>query len=188
MAEEKKDSCLNCKYFSDGLSEKGYCKLYHHNITMPERICSRFEKKEEKQTVLQSNECKDCCTKTAQNRTLFNYKDNNRLTYFIGVVCSFILIVTLLLVDIAFAVELHPHKIALPVKIGTLSVVMAFFLFFAWHTLMLLRKYRWMYILYLIVSLVLVLLIFLDFGNVWLTLNSWLNGIIDYVFYELHMG
>ena len=52
---------------------------------------------------------------------------------------------------------------------------------------MLLRKYRWMYILYLIGSLVLVLLIFLDFGNVWLTLNSWLNGIIDYIFYELHM-
>ena len=119
--------------------------------------------------------------------TLFNYKNNNRLTYFIGIVSSFILIVTLLLVDIVFAVELHPHKIALPVKIGTLSVVMAFFLFFAWHTLMLLRKYRWMYIIYLIVSLVLVLLIFLDFGNVWLTLNSWLNGIIDYVFYELHM-
>lgn len=43
-----KNSCENCKYFSDGLSEKGYCKLYHHNLTEPERICSRFEQKKEK--------------------------------------------------------------------------------------------------------------------------------------------
>lgn len=48
MADENKNSCENCKYFSDGLSEKGYCKLYHHNLTEPERICSRFEQKEEK--------------------------------------------------------------------------------------------------------------------------------------------
>lgn len=152
---------------------------------MPERICSRFEKKEEKQTVLQS---RDCYSRTTQDKAQFNYRYNKQLSYFIGIVCSFILIVALLLVDIVFAVELHPHKIALPVKIGTLSVVAAIFLFFAWHTLMLLRKYRWMFIPYLIVSLGLVLLVSLDFGNVWLTLNSWLNGIIDYIFYELHMG
>ncbi len=188
MAEEKKNSCVNCKYFSDGLGEKGYCKLYHHNIMIQERICSRFEKKEENQTVLQSKGSKDHYTKAVPDKAQFKYKYNKRLSYFIGIVCSFIFIVALLLVDIVFAVELHPHKIPLPVKIGTLSVVLAVFLFFAWHTLMLLRKYRWIFIPYLIISLGLVLLVSFDFGNVWITLNSWLNGIIDFIFYDLHMG
>ena len=185
MAEENKGSCENCKYFSDGLSENGYCKLYHHNIIIPERICSRFEEKEEKQAVLQSNYSYE---ETAQDKAQFKYKYNRRLSYFIGIVCSFILIVALLLVDIVFAVELHPHEISLPVKIGTLSVVAAIFLFFSWHTLMLLRRYRWMVVPYFILAVSLIVLIFLDFGKVWLTLNNWLNGIIDYIFYDLHMG
>ncbi len=185
MAEEKNVSCENCKYFSDGLSEKGYCKLYHHNITAPERICSRFEQKEEKQAVSHIGES---VIMTLPDNARLKYKYNRRLTYFIGIVCSFILIVALLLIDIVFAVELHPHRISLPVKIGTLSVVMAFFLFFSWHTLMLLRKYRWMVVPYLIVSLGLICLVLFDFGNVWITLNNWLNGIIDYIFYGLHIG
>lgn len=185
MAEENKSSCKDCTYYSDGLSENGYCKLYHHNINMPERICSRFEKKEEKQTVSQSS---DCYKKSARDKAQFKYKYNRRLSYFIGIVCSFILIVVLLLVDIVFAVELHPHSISLPVKIGTLSVVMAIFLFFSWHTLMLLRRYRWMVIPYFILAVSLVVLVSLDFGKVWLTLNNLLNGIIDYIFYDLHRG
>lgn len=186
MAEEKKVSCENCKYFSDGLSESGYCKLYHHNITMPERICSRFEQKEEKKQTVSHTEVSS--TKPELDKAQLKYKYNRRLSYFIGIVCSFILIVALLLVDIVFAVELHPHSISLPVKIGTLSVVMAIFLFFSWHTLMLLRKYRWMVVPYFIVALGLVCLVTFDFGNVWITLNNWLNGIIDYIFYDLHMG
>ena len=122
MAEENKSSCENCKYFSDGLSEKGYCKLYHHNITVPERICSRFEEKEEKKTFSHTEES---FAKAVPEKAQFKYKYSKRLSYFIGIVSAFILSIALLLVDIVFAVELHPHSIPLPAKIGTLAVVLA---------------------------------------------------------------
>ena len=116
MADENKNSCENCKYFSDGLSEKGYCKLYHHNLTEPERICSRFEQKEEKR---KDSPIEADYTKNAPETGQLKYKNNKRLLYLIGIVSIFILSIALLLVDIVFAVELHPHLIPLPVKIGT---------------------------------------------------------------------
>ena len=185
MAEENKSSCENCKYFSDGLSEKGYCKLYHHNITVPERICSRFEQKEEKQTVPHIDESNK---NTVYQKAQFKYKYNKRLSYFIGVVSAFVLSIAVLLVDIVFAVELHPHAISLPVKIGTLAVVLAMFLFFVWHNMMLLRKYRWMVVPYFILALLIIILVAFDFGKVWLTLNNWLNKIINYIFYGFHIA
>ena len=184
MSELNNESCEKCKYFSSGLSEKGYCKLYHHNISEPERICSRFEKKDEKPLISRQ----ECETKKALNISEFKYKYTRRLGYLIGIVCAFIMIVALLLVDIVFAVELHPHSIPLPVKMGTHAVVLSMFLFFTWHTMMLLRKYRWVAIPYFIISTLLVLIVIFDFSNVWLTLNNWLNRIIDYIFYDLHNG
>ena len=112
---------------------------------------------------------------------------NKRLLYLIGIVSIFILSIALLLVDIVFAVELQPHLIPLPVKIGTLAVVLAVYLFFVWHNMMLLRKYRWTAVLYFILALPVIVLVIFDFGNVWITLNNWLNGIIDYIFYDMHM-
>lgn len=185
MAEENKSSCKNCKYFSDGLSEKGYCKLYHHNITVPERICSRFEKKEEKQTVPHIDES---YKNTAYQKAQFKYKYNKRLLYLIGIVSAFVLSIAVLLVDIVFAVELHPHAIPMPVKIGTLAVVLAMFLLFVWHNMMLLRKYRWMAVPFFILAVLIIILVAFDFGKVWLTLNNWLNRIIDYVFYGFHIA
>lgn len=184
MADENKNSCENCKYFSDGLSEKGYCKLYHHKLTEPERICSRFEQKEEKRKD-SPNEAD--YTKNAPETGRLKYKNNKRLLYLIGIVSIFVLSIALLLVDIVFAVELYPHLIPLPVKIGTLAVVLAVYLFFVWHNMMLLRKYRWTAVLYFILALAVIVLVIFDFGNVWITLNNWLNGIIDYIFYNMHM-
>ena len=97
MADENKNSCENCKYFSDGLSEKGYCKLYHHNLTEPERICSRFEQKEEKRKD-SPNEAD--YTKNAPETGRLKYKNNKRLLYLIGIVSIFVLSIALLLVDI----------------------------------------------------------------------------------------
>lgn len=187
MAEDSKAVCENCIYFSHGLSEKGYCKLYHHNIRVPERVCSRYEPKQKNDTETKLNDAK-INKQTPKGLKKSNNQYIRRLTYSVGIVCSFIMIVALLLIDIVFAVELHPHPIALPVKIGTLSVVLALFLFLSWHTLMLLRKHRWFYIIYLIISMALVLLVILDFDNVWLRLSNSLNDVIEYIFYGLHKG
>lgn len=183
MAEDNKKTCSDCEYFSEGLGEKGYCKLYHHNISIPERVCSRFEKKQEK---TQLPKRKACYTEITQKKSQFKYKYNRRLSYLIGIISAFVLVIALLLVDIVFAVELFPHEIPLPAKIGTLAVVLAMFILFTWQTMVLLRKHRWVFVPYLILALALILLVLIDFGNVWLTLNNWLNKIIDYIFYELH--
>ncbi len=180
MAEENKAVCKDCEYFSSGLSENGYCKLYHHNLSMPERICSRFEpKKNIKRTSPIRNTPSDLKIKSTYGQ---------HLSYTIGVVSSIVMILALLLIDIVFAVELFPHPIPFPAKIGALAVVFSGFLLVSWHTLVILRKNRWLYIPYLIISIAVLSLVVFDFGNVWLKLNGVLNRIIEYIFYDIHNG
>lgn len=178
MAEENRRVCESCKYFSHGLSENGYCRLYHHNLSMPERICSRYEPKQENA----ANKTTD--TEAFKPKIKSTYR--RHLSYSIGVVSSIIIIIAALLIDVVFAVELFQHPIALPVKIGTLAVVISGFLIFLWHILTLLRRNRWLYIPYMLVSVSIILLVLFDFGNMWIKLNGALNIIIDFIFYDIH--
>lgn len=180
MAEEIKAVCKDCEYFSSGLSENGYCKLYHHNLSMPERICSRYEpkKKTEKTSPVRNV--------TPELKIKSTYRQH--LSYTIGVISSIVMILTLLLIDIVFAVELFLHPMSFPVKIGTLAVVFSGFLLVSWQTLVNLRKNRWLYIPYLIISIAVLIFMIFDFDNVWLRLNDVLNRIIEYVFYDIHNG
>lgn len=42
-------SCHDCKHFTDSIGQNGYCLLYRHNITTPDK-CSKYEYIDIKQT------------------------------------------------------------------------------------------------------------------------------------------
>lgn len=44
------NSCPDCKYYTDTIGEKGYCRLYRHKISTPEVMCPKFEHKEVEST------------------------------------------------------------------------------------------------------------------------------------------
>ncbi len=182
MAEENKNTCYDCEYFTDGIGKNGYCSLYRHNISLPEKICSKFEKKKKDQTVLRN---KESFSEEASRKSEFKYKYDRHLSYFIGIISAFVLVIAFLIFDILFVAELHSHMLPLPVKLGSIAVLTAVFLIYSWQLFMFLRKFRWAFIPYLIIAITLILLIVLDFGNVWLTVNNRICKIIEYVFYGL---
>ena len=46
MSEVERHSCFDCEYYTTSIGEKGYCKLFRHETTLPDTACTRYEKKE----------------------------------------------------------------------------------------------------------------------------------------------
>ena len=42
---EEKQGCYGCDHYIASVGEKGYCKLYRHETSLPEMCCPRFEEK-----------------------------------------------------------------------------------------------------------------------------------------------
>ncbi len=178
MADEEKNVCKNCMYFSRGLIEGGYCKLYRHNLSMPERICSRFEPRSETARSETGDE-----TDEAIEKSTGKYKRSKRLAYLIGVVCTIILSVVLLLIGVIFASVVIVQDVTVPVKLGTMAVALSVFFLLVWHLVIFLRRRRQIYIAYLVLTLVIAALLLADFGNVWLALNNEITRVIEFVYY-----
>ncbi len=183
MADGEKNVCKNCTYFSRGLTEGGYCKLYRHNLSMPERICSRFEPKREPKTVL-SQRAEEGTHKKILKPAVGN-KSTRRLTYFIGLICTIILSIVVLFVGVLFASVVIAQEVGISVKLGTMAVALSVLFLFSWHLVMLLRRHRWVYVVYLVLTLALVLLLLFDFGNVWLTLNNEITRVVEFIYYGI---
>lgn len=181
MADGEKNVCKNCIYFSRGLTEGGYCKLYRHNLSMPERICSRFEPKQE---TAHRNESGTETNEVIEKST-GKYKTSKRLSYLIGVICSIILSVVALLVGVVFASVVIAQDVTVPVKIGTLAVAFSVFFLLVWHLVMFLRRRRGVYIAYLVLTLIIAALLLSDFGNVWLTLNNEITRVVEFIYYGI---
>ena len=178
MADEEKNVCKNCMYFSRGLIEGGYCKLYRHNLSMSERICSRFEPRSETARSETGDE-----TGEAIEKSTGKYKSSKRLAYLIGVVCTIILSVVLLLIGVIFASVVIVQDVTVPVKLGTMAVALSVFFLLVWHLVIFLRRRRQIYIAYLVLTLVIAALLLADFGNVWLALNNEITRVIEFVYY-----
>ena len=184
MSDEKKDSCSKCKFFSNGLTKNGYCKLYRHNISEPDRICSKYEKKEIGISKANKTEA-DFYSKPMDNKAVGKMQYEKTLSYIIGLISFFVIIIAVLFCIIVFFSEFFSHPIPVPVQIGTLAVVAAAYIILLWHTLMLLRKYRFIYIFYLIIAVVMIVAAVLDFGKLWISLDDIDKIIIDYVFFNI---
>lgn len=46
MNVQEENNCFNCRFFTKAIGEKGYCILYHHETSLPEKPCPRHEKEQ----------------------------------------------------------------------------------------------------------------------------------------------
>ncbi len=178
MADEEKATCENCIHFSRGLSEKGYCGFYHRNLTDPKSICNKFEQKKDSGVVTDN-------VQAVETKKYYRGKSSGALPYFIGIVCAIVMFAAISVVDIALAKVVFSHPISLIAKIGVVVVVLSAFALFIWGVLALLRDHTWVFIIYLVVSVGLIMLMLLDYVNVWLSVNRFLDSAFVYLMTHL---
>lgn len=178
MADEEKATCEYCIHFSRGLSEKGYCSFYHRNLTDPKSICNKFEHKKDSGAVPSE-------VQTVDTKEYYKGKTNGALPYFIGIVCAIVMFAAISVVDIALATVVFSQPITLAAKIGVVVVVLSAFALFIWGILALLRDYTWVFIIYLVISVGLIMFLLLDYVNVWLSVNKFLDSAVEYLMTRL---
>ena len=171
MADEEKVTCENCIHFSRGLSEKGYCSFYHRNLTDPKSICNKFEHKKDSGAVPSE-------VQTVDTKEYYKGKTSGALPYFIGIVCAIVMFAAISVVDIALANVVFSHPLTLIVKIGIIFAVLLLFGLFIWGILALLRDHTWVFIIYLVISVGLIMFLLLDYVNVWLSVNKFLDSAV----------
>ncbi|MEE1247237.1 MAG: hypothetical protein UHL70_08250 [Acutalibacteraceae bacterium] len=178
MADEEKVTCENCIHFSRGLSEKGYCSFYHRNLTDPKSICNKFEHKKDSGAVPSE-------VQTVDTKEYYKGKTSGALPYFIGIVCAIVMFAAISVVDIALANVVFSHPLTLIVKIGIIFAVLLLFGLFIWGILALLRDHTWVFIIYLVISVGLIMFLLLDYVNVWLSVNKFLDSAVEYLMTRL---
>lgn len=88
-------------------------------------------------------------------------------------------------VDIALATVVFSQPITLAAKIGVVVVVLSAFALFIWGILALLRDHTWVFIIYLVISVGLIMFLLLDYVNVWLSVNKFLDSAVEYLMTRL---
>ena len=107
------------------------------------------------------------------------------MPYFIGIVCAIVMFAAISVVDIALANVVFSHPLTLIVKIGIIFAVLLLFGLFIWGILALLRDHTWVFIIYLVISVGLIMFLLLDYVNVWLSVNKFLDSAVEYLMTRL---
>lgn len=182
MLGEKKAVCNNCSHYSDGLGEKGYCKLYHHNISVPERVCSRYEMKKRKiydfRRATEEKKDAEKVEKYAQ--------DTRRLSYMTGIVELIVLSIVSIIISFLFGRSVVLLPISSYAKILAILFMTFVFILFIRFLVMMLRKYRKAaFIVYTVLTLALLILFGVNFYNVWLFVTDFVEEAVKFVFFDV---
>lgn len=182
MTEIKEHTCPSCAYFTYGVSENGYCKLYHHNISRPEKICSRFELSEKKASHIRFKKDKN----DANIKSESDYKYDKHLYYVFGVVVTIILNIVSMFVALIFARTIRVQDVSNFVKVLAIAFDILFFTLFARELFIVLRKHRRIACaIYFICLVAIFFILSLDYNNIWLTVNNIADKVVNFIFYEL---
>ena len=142
---ENTAACLTCRYYISSVGEKGFCRLYDHETTMPEKSCPRFEEKPVREAA-----------ETPEIKKMPD-KKNRKFTYvlMIGAIASSIF---LCVIGLMFGVNLimsvfTVDTISETSKFFTAVMTAVLFLIACFLLFALGRKYRWAMILEIILTL-----------------------------------
>ena len=122
---------------------------------------------------------------TVDTKEYYKGKTSGALPYFIGIVCAIVMFAAISVVDIALANVVFSHPLTLIVKIGIIFAVLLLFGLFIWGILALLRDHTWVFIIYLVISVGLIMFLLLDYVNVWLSVNKFLDSAVEYLMTRL---
>lgn len=181
MLSENKAVCNNCSYYSDGLGEKGYCKLYHHKIREPEYICSRYEIKKNKKHELH------CFSelRSDEDRAERFAQDSRRLSYLTGIVETIILSIVSIIIAFLFGRSVALLSIPIYVKIVAIAITTVVFVLFTRHLVMMLRRHRkTAFVVYTALTIALLILLGVNFYNVWIFVTDFIEQAVRFVFLD----
>lgn len=182
MTETQEHNCPSCTYFTCGVSENGYCKLYHHNISRPEKICSRFELSEKKASHIRFKKDKN----DAKIKSESNYKYDKHLFYFFGVVVTTVLSIISIFVALILARTIRVQDVSNLTKIIAIAFDIIFFTFFSRKLFIILRKHRIIACaIYFFCLIAIFLILLFNYNNIWLTVNNVADKVVNFIFYEL---
>lgn len=182
VTEVPQHSCSSCVYFTYGVSENGYCKLYHHNIAQPGKICSRFELSEKKASHIRFK--KDKCD--AQIKSETDYKYDKHLFYIFGVVLTAVLSIISMFVTLILARTIRVQDVSSFVKTISIVADIIFFTLFVRELYIILRKHRRIACaIYFVFFLAILFILMFNYNNIWLIVNNIADTVVNFVFYEL---
>lgn len=185
-----KSSCYDCEHYTDKLGKNGYCKYYRHDISVPEMICSKFEEKikinkkidnqgEKNKETKKADNLKDE-SKTRQN----NYKiRTERILLASGILGCIILMIIGLIFGASIGSAVFPIQ-AIPFwqKLVFAAVILLIVLGISLLILTLVRKFVQARIIVFISTLVLVMIILMNYNSIWFELHSFTMDAIEAIF------
>lgn len=180
---EHKDSCLNCRHYTDNIGDKGYCKLYRHNTSLPDVVCSKFEKNdipERRNTFTVERVREIVISEVTKNRYKFSM---NRLMTMTSVVCTTVLSVLLLIFSTTLCATLATfNQVSVLHRVIFIVLVAAFVISFIVIVCMLLSRFRVMRIIVPIVSLIIVIILLVFPVEIWFDFHSLIFNLSETIF------
>lgn len=179
----KDKSCLNCRYYTDDIGEKGYCKLYRHNTSTPDVACPKFEKKEnkEKRSSFNVERMKGYVLDEAN---LNRYKSSaNKMLFMLSVACMSVLSVLLIFFSVVLCATLATFaQVRTLYKVIFIVVTVSFVISFIVILGMLLSKFKVMRLIVPLVSFVILIWMLVFSNEIWFDFNSLIMQISKTIF------
>lgn len=179
----KNDSCLNCRYYTDDIGEKGYCKLYRHNTATPDVPCPKFEKnesKERKNTPIAEKAKVSVLSELSKNK----YKSSvNKGLLISSVVCTAVLSILLLIFSATICVTFATAaQVSLLHRVIFIVLVTAFVISLIVVVCMLLSRFKVMRIIIPVISMVIVIVMLIFSDKVWFDFYSLIIVLSETIF------
>lgn len=167
---DKKDkSCFTCDQYIASVGEKGYCRLYSHETSLPEKACPRYEEKKKKpEPEAQFINKKYKKHGSYKNVITYGAFVSSTVLVVIGLIFSFNLGISVLSLD------------TIPTFIKGVTIVVLLILFFLsiFILFVLAKKYMWARFLEIAVAFTVVILILIYSNTVF---ESFINYIVRYI-------
>ena len=180
---ERKDSCTDCKHYTDSIGAKGYCKLYRHNTSSPDIACPKFEKienKERKSTLTVERVREIVISEVSKSRSKFSM---NRIWMMTSVVCTTVLSVLLLIFSTTLCATLATfNQVSLLHRVIFIVLVAAFVISLIVIVCMLLARFRVMRIVVSVLALITVIILLVFSDEVWFDFYSVIINLSETVF------
>ena len=173
VSGKERKGCYDCEYYISSIGDRGYCKLYRHETTMPDIACPRYEKKEIVQPELQE-------LKTSKKTFL---KKNESFLALASFFACTVLTVILLMFGLYFAVTIYGISVlSLTVKI---LIVLATIAIISGITFLLFnigKKYMLMRLFELFLTVFVVVFVLINYEVIWFQFHGLVVSIIDFIF------
>ena len=177
------ESCEKCRNYTADIGDKGYCKLYRHETSTPEKVCPRYEPRESKEwkNVLNIDKVREFVN-TEVSKELYR-QTKGRMLYSVSVLCSAIISIFLLIFSVTLGTVVATfadisllHRVIFIVLVGAFVISVIVILG------MLISKFRFIRLIVPLVTLFVIIFMFLFSDEVWFDFHVWIMKLTETLF------